>query len=178
MIKKNVLFFFLISVLISAQGKVIHFKKLQEFLPKLNMEKFVREKPTGSTETAMGFTTSYAEVNYREQIPDTAQNYYPIEVSIKITDASLYPAMLMSFMMMPDYESENEDGYEKTIMVKDKYKGMVKMQTGESKDIELSFAVMNRFLIELQGSNTDSFELLQSFLNDMDLEKLETAKAE
>ncbi|GAB4153098.1 MAG: hypothetical protein Fur0015_15380 [Ignavibacteriales bacterium] len=175
---KKALFFFLLPALIFSQAKVIHFKKLQDFLPKLNVEKFQREKPTGSTQTAMGFTTSYAEVNYREQVPDTAQNYNPIEFSIKITDASLYPAMLMSFLMMPDYDSENDGGYEKTLMVKDKYKGMLRAQTEESKSIELSFAVANRFLIEIRGSNTDSFEMLQSFLKDMDLEKLETAKPE
>ncbi|PJA95332.1 MAG: hypothetical protein CO129_12390 [Ignavibacteriales bacterium CG_4_9_14_3_um_filter_34_10] len=167
----------LFSSIFVAQPKAIHFKVLQNFLPKSEIPHFVRQKPTGSTQSVMGMTTSFAEVAYN-QTPDTANNSNPISVNIKLTDASLYPAMLMSFMMISDFETEDENGYEKTILVKDKYKGILKAESGEYKNLHLSFSVANKFLLEFEAEGTDSFELLQQFINDIDYEKLEIAKPE
>jgi hypothetical protein len=177
MFRKVIAVLVLFSSIIFAQPKAIHFKVLQNFLPKSEIHNFVRQKPTGSTQSVMGMTTSYAEVTYN-QIPDTSNTSNPVSVNIKLTDASLYPAMLMSFMMISDFETEDENGYEKTILIKDKYKGILKAESGESKNLTLSFAVANKFLFEFEVEGTDSFEILQQFINDIDFEKLEIAKPE
>lgn len=172
MFRKMVLLIFVAGSLF-AQPKAIHFKKLQEFLPAIELENFVRKKPTGSTQTTMGFTSSFAEVQYEENIPENVENFQQRRINIKITDASLYPAMLMGFMMLSDYESEDENGIEKSTWVKEKYKGILKIQNGEYKSVNLSFAVVNRFLVEIEAENTDSEELIQKLIDNIDFAKLE-----
>lgn len=177
MLRKIVLLIF-VSVSLFAQTKAVHFKKLQEFLPKTELENFTRQKPTGTTQTAMGFTSSYAEVNYVENIPENAENFQQIEINFKLTDATLFPAMLMGFMMISDYETEDENGIEKSALVKEKYKGIMKIENGEYKRLNLSFAVVNRFLIEIEAQNTDSMELVQKLIDSIDFAKLEVLQAE
>lgn len=156
------------------QQKVVHFKKLQSFLPTKAIEGYTRGKPTGSTQKNMGFSTSEAEVRY-EKATDTMT--YSIE--IKIVDMSLFPyaAWAMAYQQM-DYENETEDGYEKTVTVAKNYKGMEKASTGDYKSCSLNFAVGNRFHVTMEASGLDDVKMLYSLVDAMDLEKLAKLTAE
>lgn len=156
------------------QQKVVHFKKLQSFLPAKAIEGYTRGKPTGSTQKNMGFSTSEAGVRY-EKATDTMT--YSIE--IKIVDMSLFPYMAwaMAYQQM-DYENETEDGYEKTVTVAKNYKGMEKASTGDYKSCSLNFAVGNKFHVTMEGSGLDDVKMLYSLVDAMDLEKLAKLNAE
>jgi len=142
------------------------------------LENFTRQKPLGSTQTVMGFTSSYAEVNYEQVTPENSENFKPISIRFKLTDATLYPAMLMGFMMLSDFDTEDENGYEKSMLVKEKYKGILKVSNGEYKNLNLTFAIVNRFLIEIDAENTDSLELAQTLIDNIDFQKLEVLQPE
>lgn len=178
MTKRILLFVIIVSAMITAQEKVVHFKKLQEYLPSLTVQKFKREKPTGSTQTVMGFKVSLAEVRYTEEIPETDYETIARNVSIKITDATLYQAALVSYLYLTDYESETDDGYEKSYMVNEKYRGILRVTNGDYKSASIQFAVGQRFLLEVNVDNSDSVDFLLSFINDMNLDNLSTLRAE
>lgn len=178
MLKRFLLFVFIFTAITTAQEKVVHFKKLQEFLPKMEVQKFTRSKPSGSTQTVMGFTTSLAEVRYEENIPETDYETPQRSVSIKITDATLYQAALISYSFLTDYESESESGYEKSYTVNGKYRGILRVSTGDYKEATLTFAVAQRFLIEVDADNTDDVNFVLSFVNDIKLEDLAILRAE
>jgi len=61
--------FLILAPAAQSQTKVVHFKKLQEYLPSMEMKGFERKKPTGQTQTAMGMTSSEAKVRYVTQAP-------------------------------------------------------------------------------------------------------------
>lgn len=178
MLKRILLLLTIFAVIIAAQEKVVHFKKLQEFLPKLEVQKFKREKPTGSTQTVMGYSVSMAEVRYNEEIPETDYETQARYVSIKISDMSLYQFGLMGYTMLQDYESETESGYEKSYVVNGKYRGILRVSTGDYKEANLSFAVGQRFLVDVDLDNSDDVEFVMSFINDINLEDLAVLKGE
>jgi hypothetical protein len=160
------------------QAKAVHFKKLQEFLPTIDLPGFERKKPTGQTQTSMGMTTSEAKVRYATKQSEEAVADEMAEpqksIEITITDMSGVPFGQMAAMAyQQDFENESEDGYEKSVVVKKNYKRKESAHTGDYKSCELEFAVGNRFLIKLQASNTDDVKLLHSLANSMDLAKLE-----
>jgi len=156
------------------QQKVVHFKKLQSFLPTKAIEGYTRSKPTGSTQKNMGFSSSEAEVRY-EKVTDSIT--YSIEV--KIVDMSLIPygAWAMAYQQM-DFENETEDGYEKTVTVAKNYKGIEKASTGEYKSCSLNFAVGNKFHVTMEANGLDDVKMLYSLVEAMDLEKLAKLTAE
>lgn len=156
------------------QPKVVHFKKLQSFLPSKTIAGYTRTKPTGSTQKNMGFSSSEATVRYEKQ---TDSMTYSIE--IKIVDMSLIPAgaWAMAYQQM-EFENETEDGYEKTVTVGKSYRGIEKAQTGESKSCELNFAVGSRFHVQIDGSNIDDVKLLYALVDSMNLDTLAKLTAE
>ncbi|MGH2567779.1 MAG: hypothetical protein ACRDGA_05525, partial [Bacteroidota bacterium] len=130
------LFFLLcaLSLMAPAQQKVVHFKKLQEFLPSKELKGFKRGKPSGQTQTVMGMTVSEASVRYES----TNEGEGPTpSIEVKITDVMGTPmgamALSMQQMVQGEYENETEDGYEKSVTLKGDYKGLEKAQTGEYK---------------------------------------------
>jgi hypothetical protein len=156
------------------QQKVVHFKKLQPFLPTNAIEGYTRNKPTGSTQKNMGFSASEARVQY-EKATDTAT----FSIEIKIVDMSLIPAATWAMIYQQmDLENETEDGYEKTVEVKKGMKGIEKAQTGDYKSCSLNFAVGNRFHVEMDASGIDDTKILYSLVNSMDLDKLAKLTAE
>jgi hypothetical protein len=156
------------------QQKVVHFKKLQSFLPSKAPEGYTRGKPTGSTQKNMGFSISEASVRF-EKATDTIT--YSIE--IKIVDMSLLPyaAWAMAYQQM-DYENETEEGHEKSVMVAKNYKGIEKVSTGDYKSCSLNFAVGNRFHVTLDAQGFEDTKILYSLVESMDLDKLAKVTAE
>lgn len=163
------------------QNKAVHFKKLQEFLPTAKLEGLERGKPTGQTQTAMGITTSEAKVRYVPEQKD--ENYEQarseedppyVSIDVSISDIGGVPyAMMAAMAYQQEFESETEDGYERSITLKGTYKGKESVRTGDSKDCELEFFVGNRFMVKLQASGTDDVKILQKLVDSMDLAKLE-----
>jgi hypothetical protein len=164
---------------ILAQQKVVHFKKLQEFLPTSEIEGWKRIKPTGSTNTIAGMTTSMATVKY-EQIPlSENESTYPKHLEISITDVSFTPFVLMAFNMLQGYESETESGYEKGITIKDKFKGKVEVTTeSENKSIDLQLAIGERFLLSIHLDGSDELSFVEKIVNEMNLSSLIELKTE
>jgi len=152
-----------------AAQKVVSFKKLQEFLPKVDLSGFSRLKPGGETSSAMGMSTSEARVTY-EKSDD-------VSIEVTISDIAGVPMaqMGLSMMGMTEFENETEDGYEKSVKVQG-FPGTEKVDNSEDgKSCEIMLFVGNRFSIELQGRGTSDASLLHKLLDDMklgDLSKL------
>jgi hypothetical protein len=174
--KKRIALFLILSAgcffLLSAQTtqKTVSFKKLQEFLPKVDLSGYSRLKPGGETSSAMGMSTSEAHVTY-EKGDD-------ISIEVKITDIAGVPMaqMGLSMMGMTEFENETENGYEKSVKVQG-FPGTEKVDNSEdSKSCEVMLFVGNRFTVELEGRGTSDASLLHKLLDDMklgDLSKLQ-----
>lgn len=159
-----------------AQQTVVHFKKLQEALPTVELAGFKRNKPTGSTATAMGMTTSEAGVKYVQAA--ASETGEEVNIEVKISDTVGVPFAAMAFAAMPQVESESEteNGYQKTLTVKKKYKASEEVMN-EPPSIKLSVPVANRFMVELEGYGTNDAVLLHKLVENMALDKLEAAAA-
>jgi len=174
--KKRIALFLILTAgcffLLSAQTaqKTVSFKKLQEFLPKVDLSGYSRLKPGGETSSAMGMSTSEAHVSY-EKGDD-------ISIEVKITDIAGVPMaqMGLSMMGMTEFENETENGYEKSVKVQG-FPGTEKVDNSEdSKSCEVMLFVGNRFTVELEGRGTSEAALLHKLLDDMklgDLSKLQ-----
>ena len=153
--------FFLLSA--QTAQKTVSFKKLQEFLPKVDLSGFNRLKPGGETSSAMGMSTSEAHVTY--------QKSDDVSIEVKITDIAGVPfaQMGVSMMGMTEFENETETGYEKSIKVQG-FPGTEKADTTEdSKSCEIMLFVGNRFTVELRGNGTSDAAPLHKLLDDMKL---------
>jgi hypothetical protein len=151
------------------QQKVISFKRLQEFLPKIDLSGFTRLKPGGETTSAMGMSTSEAHITYEKGSGDN-----PITIEVKITDMAGVPFAQIgaSLMGITEFENETETGYEKSIKIQG-YSGTEKVDNSEdNKSAEIQLFVGSRFSIELRGSGTSEAALLHKLLDDMKLGEL------
>ena len=170
--KKGIALFLILSAggffLLSAQTaqKTVSFKKLQEFLPKIDLSGFSRLKPGGETSSAMGMSTSEAHVTY-EKGGD-------ISIEVKISDIAGVPLaqMGLSMMGMTEFENETENGYEKSIKVQG-FAGTEKVEkTEDGQSCEIMLFVGNRFTVELQGTGTADASLLHKLLEGIKLADL------
>lgn len=161
--------------LIPAQVKPLHFKVLQESLPSKAFKGFDRKKPTGKSNTTMGMSMSEASVEYEQPFREGDDVPPAVNVKIQIQDMVGMPYAMMPYTMMQEYENETEDGYEKTVTVKGKYKGTENARTGDYKSIKTTFAVANRFIVEVEIDHSDDAKLLADFVNAVDVAKLEKA---
>lgn len=180
----------MVTLALPAQQKVVHFKKLQEFLPTISLPGWERGKPRGSTQSAMGMSTSEASISYtgkrkeKQEVEDEAgkkkmeEVEVSTEITVKISDISLVPFAAIAFAFQQEFENETEDGYEKSVTIKKTFKGVEKVQKGDDKSCELNFPVANRFMVEIRGSNIDDVQLLHKLAESMDLAKLEKTTAE
>lgn len=162
------------------QGKAVHFKKLQEFLPTADLSGFERKKPLGQTQTNMGMTTSEAKVRYVTKPAEPANEMETTEpersIEISISDLSGIPYGQMAMMeYQGEFENETEDGYEKSVTVKKLYKGKESARTGDYKNCSLEFGVGNRFLVKVEANNTDDVKILHRLVDSMNLAGLEKA---
>jgi len=173
--KKRIAFFLILTAgcffLLAAQTtqKTVSFKKLQEFLPKIDLSGFSRLKPGGETSSAMGMSTSEAHVTYEKGSGDNS-----ITIEVKINDIAGVPFAQMgaSVIGMTEFENETENGYEKSVKVQG-FAGTEKVDNSEdNKSTEIMLFVGNRFTVELRGNGTSDAALLHKLLDDMKLTDL------
>jgi hypothetical protein len=149
--------------------KTVSFKRLQEFLPKIDLSGFKRLKPGGETSSAMGMSISEAHVTY-EKGDNTS-------IEVKINDIAGVPFAQMgaSVIGMTEFENETETGYEKSVKVQG-FRGTEKVDNSEdNKSMEIMLFVGDRFTVEMHGSGVSDATLLHKLLDDMklgDLSKL------
>lgn len=149
--------------------KVVNFKKLQEFLPKIDLPDFTRGKPQGETTSAMGMSASNASVSYEKTEKDMA-----IEISVKIEDTAGVPFAEagLSMMGMTEFENQTENGYEKSVKIQG-FPGTEKMDNAEeSKSAEIALVVGKRFMVTLSSSGTAEVALLRKLVDSMNLADL------
>lgn len=171
------------TVPLTAQQKAVHFKKLQAFLPTKAPAEFTRQKPTGQTQSALGMTTSEAKVTLTRSAKDSVKNdetgemeerSVTITLEVTISDVSLIPFAAAAYMMQTgDFENETEEGYEKSITVKNFRGKETVTNTPDNKRCGIELFVGNRFLVKLQGESTSDVKLLYALLDQIDLAKLE-----
>jgi hypothetical protein len=175
----------------TAPLKIINFKKLQEFLPAKAPEGFSRQKPKGQTMTSSGVSTSNASVEFTapkktkelQTMDDGKQDSVEVDVTwnatIDIADyAGMGEGMAASLQMIAgmEFESETENGHEKSITFKS-YKGIEKTSSQEnSHSCSIQLVVGNRFLVNATGNGFSDVTILQTLLNSIDLKKLEETK--
>jgi hypothetical protein len=170
-----------ISGSVYAQKQVLNYKRLKDFLPKDIAAGFTMKKPTGETTSAMGMTTSYAEVRYEGKEVKTKTKTDEGEMEgtvtpsfeVKITDFISMPMAGYALSMMGESEKETETGYEKTTKFgsypcSEKGEG-----EGEYKNFNISILVGNRFQIEIKGNSMKEVNPLYDVAKKMDLVGLE-----
>ncbi len=164
----------ILSPAVQSQTKVVHFKKLQEFLPTGEVKGFERKKPTGQTQSAMGMTTSEAKVRYvTKPASENEENYVEQSIEITLSDMAGIPYAGMAMMQyQQDFENETEDGYEKSATIKG-YKGKESARTGDSKSCEIEFMLGSRYLYKLSADGFSDAQVLVKLVESVDLAKLE-----
>jgi len=158
----------------SSQQKAVHFKKLQEFLPKTVLPGYTRGKPAGQTSSAMGISTSEATLTY-EKTGTTGEEGNTVSISVSIQDILGVPmgAMALAMLSGTEFENESENGYEKSIKIQG-YPGKETSQTGESKSAEVTVAVASRFLITVKHDGESDAGVLRKLVEGMKLGDLAT----
>jgi hypothetical protein len=158
------------------QQKAVSFKKLQEFLPKIDLSDFTRGKPGGETSSMMGMSTSEATVRYEgKKGGDEAPS-----IEVKISDMAGVPfAQLgMSMITGQEFETETEHGYEKSVKIQG-FPGTERVETNEeSKESHLQILVGNRFMVEFDGMGTSDATLLHKLVDSMNLGDLAKVTAQ
>ncbi len=154
------------SASLSAQPQVVDFKQLEQFLPKEEFANYSRGKIDGETSTMMGFTTSWAQVQY-SSIGDSNKN----TISIKITDMlniSSYMSIKPSTSGNPDTSAGSE--HRRTL----DYKNMSVIETYDTTlhQAKLQVSLATRFLIEISGDGVADSGALYPFLDKTDTDGL------
>jgi hypothetical protein len=164
----------LITLPLAAQVKVVSFKKLQTFLPNITLDGYTREKPTGSSASVSGISTSLANVQYTQTTDPDNPPPQTITIETSISDMASVPYALTAFtaMIQANYESETETGYEKAMMVKELYPGKLSADTSETKSIKLEFAVGNRYFVTVAVNGSADMILINKMIDPMDLAAL------
>ncbi len=149
--------------------KTVHFKKLQEILPKIDLPGFTKGRPGGETSSAMGISTSEATLTYEKSGGDN-----PPSIEVKIVDMAGIPFAQMGAQMIGtmEFENETETGYEKSVKVQG-FPGTEKIDKSEDgKSAEIMLYVGGRFTVELQARGTSEVALLHKLLDSMNLSDL------
>jgi hypothetical protein len=146
----------------SPDGKAyepVSFKELQGFLPDLSG--WEKEKPRGESMTA--------PVKFSQA--ETAYTNGDARIEVKIVDTAMSRMLTMPYQMflMSGYQKETDTGYEKAAKVGGN-PGWEKWDS-ESKRAELGVIVGERFLVTVEGSDTD-VKTVQGVIAKMDLGKL------
>ena len=171
---KLMLFVLIVVTAAEAQNKVVSFKKLKEFLPTIELKGFEKKKPEGSSQSAMGYSTSEASVRYITVDTTGNENFQSIDLSIRINDMSAIPGATLAYAYMQDFEKESEDGYEKGVTVAKTYKGKEQVRNGEgSKSASLDFAVGTRYVVNFNMHGSDNIKIIYKLVDSMKLSDLE-----
>jgi hypothetical protein len=150
------------------QQKVVNFKKLQEFLPQIDLPGFTKGKPAGQTSTAMGMATSEASLRYEK-----AEKGETISVEVQIEDTAGIPfaGAGMSMLGLTEFENQTENGYEKSVKIQG-FSGTEKMENGEYKSAEINLIVASRFMVNIKGDGTSDVASLRKLVDSMNLAEL------
>jgi hypothetical protein len=146
----------------SPDGKAyepVSFRELQGFFP--DIAGWEKEKPTGESMTAP-VKFSQAETVYTKG---------DARVEVKIVDTAMSKLMTLPYQMflMANYSKETDSGYEKAAKVGGN-QGWEKWDSA-AKHAELGVIVGQRFMVTLDGSDTD-VKTVHEVVNKMDLAKL------
>ena len=146
----------------SPDGKAyepVSFKQLQGFFP--DISGWEKEKPTGESMTA--------PVKFSQA--ETAYTQGDARIEVKIVDTAMSKMLTMPYQMflMAGYQKETDTGYEKAAKVGGN-PGWEKWDS-EAKRAELGVIVGQRFLVTVEGSDTD-VKTVQGVIGKMDLGKL------
>jgi hypothetical protein len=153
-----------------AQSKVVPFKQLQQFLPKIDLSGFKKGKPQGESSTMLGMSSSEASINYEKAVSEELTQ----TIEVKISDTAGVPmaAMGLSMLGLTEFSNETEDGYEKSVKIHG-FPGTEKVRTtSDEKSAEISLVVANRFMVTLNAYGTSEVALLRKLLDDMNLAEL------
>jgi hypothetical protein len=122
--------------------------------------------PTGERMTAP-VSFSRAEVDYRNG---------DSRIRIKISDSAFNQMLVMPYAMFltAGYESQTEDGYERSIKVGD-HPGWEKWNT-QDKSGELNAIVAKRFIVQIEGADVGDVKALHAAMATIDLAKLAALK--
>ena len=159
-----------------AQQPVVNFKTLQQFLPTAELPGYVRGKLTGQTRSAMGVSSSEAQVIYTRQ-GQRSEDAGPPTITVTITDLGGNPLGAFAAMaggIVGEVNEETQDGYKKSITVQSQYKGLEEATTTpDNKSCKISLFVGNRFMVGLEGYLTDDVAALRKLLDTMKLAQLD-----
>jgi hypothetical protein len=157
---------------LAAQQPTVNFKKLQAFLPTIDLAGFTKGRPGGQTSTAMGMSTSEATLRYQESGGDN-----PPSIEVKISDMAGVPFGQLGAQLMgaTEFENQTDTGYEKSVKVQG-FGGTEKVEnTEDNKSAQITLFVGGRFMVELRAENTVEVALLHKLLESMKLGDLAKA---
>jgi hypothetical protein len=142
----------------------VSFKEMQALFPE--MDGWTKEKPTGERMTSP-FAYSQAQVRYTKGESN---------LELKIVDSGFNQLLLTPYAMFlqAGYEKETENGYEKSVQVKNQ-PGWEKWNT-EGKDGELNAVVGKRFLVTIEGNQIEDAKVLHEVADKIDMNKLAALK--
>ncbi len=161
----------LAALTMTAQAKqkpVVNFKKLQEFLPQVEIPGYKIGKPQGSTSSALGMSTSEASLRYEKPAGDDT---WTIEVEIQDMAGIPFAGLGASMLGATEFENQTENGYEKSVKVQG-FPGTEKVETGESKSAEINLTVASRFMIKVSSYGSGEVAILHKLLEGMKLAEL------
>jgi len=146
----------------SPDGKTyepVAFKELQNFLP--DISGWEKEKPTGES---MNAPVKFSQA-------ETAYTKGDTRIEVKIVDTAMARMLTLPYQMfmMTGYAKESSSGYEKATKVGGN-PGWEKWDS-ESKRAELGVIVGQRYIVTVEGSDTD-VKTVQAVAGKMDLGKL------
>jgi len=149
----------------------IDFRTLTEMLPS-SAAGLDQVNKTGEKSGISGMATSYAEASYED--PDGSQR-----ITVKITDVGSMTSIVafgMAWMNMV-IDKESTSGYERTTKI-DGHPALEKFEQGEGYSRgELTVVVVNRYIVEVKGSDI-SMSNLKSTMGNINLSKLASMKDE
>ena len=111
-------------------------------------------KADGSTSSAMGFKVTEVSRVYHKGKEDAEQS-----VTVKITDGTGNQFFAAAHAVLPQFSSENTEGYEKGYAL-DGNK-VVEKYSNESKEGSLTVFVGGRFLVDISTSGLDDKAMLE-----------------
>ena len=137
----------------------VDFAKLQEILPAISG--WEREEPRGESMT-MPVKFSQAETAYTKE---------EARIEVKIVDTAMSQMLTLPYQMFlaSGYSTKSSTGYEKAATIAGQ-PGWEKWDS-EAKHAEVGVIVGQRFLVTVDGSNTDA-KTVQDIIGRMDLGKL------
>ena len=152
-----------------AQSTTVHYKQLQQCLPKIDLPGFTKGKPQGETSSMLGMSTSEASLAYEKVVNENTTQ----TITVKISDTAGVPmaGIGLSMLGMTEFSNETENGYEKSVKIQG-FSGTEKVQKGEDPSAEINLVVANRFMVTLDASGTSDVALLKKLLDNMSLADL------